>query len=92
MSYKQSKRQLRRKLKLNNQMEKQSPYNIIKGNNYIDDHNIRNLVEKMIVQKLEQDSLCLQPFPYKHMCCVLPGISKQWRKDVYGRELYAGGT
>jgi len=92
MSYKQSKRQLRRQLKSKQTSENQGPFNIIKGDSYVYDHSIRGLVDKMILQKLEQDSSCLQPFPYKHMCCLLSGISKQWEKGVYGRELYAGGT
>lgn len=91
-SKKQSKRQLREQLKLWDDLERCEPFNIIKGNCNVNDNSIRVIVEKMISQKMEQDRYCSQPFAYRHMCCLLSGIPKQWEKGEYGRELYATGT
>lgn len=90
-SKKQSKRQLMRELKLQEDLERNEPFNIIKGNCFVNDTDIRTVVEKMISQKMEQDRYISQPFAYRHMCCLLSGIPKQWEKGGYGRELNAGG-
>lgn len=90
LSSKQLKYQ-KKLLRLQEDAQKNS-FNIIKGGCCINDDKLRNIVEKMISQKMEQDRYCQQSFPYKHMSCVLCGISEQWKANVNGRELYAGGT
>lgn len=86
MSRLQSNNQLKKNAKkqLDNQL---APFKITKGGNDVNDNSLRDIIDKMVVQKLEQDSHSLQPFAYKHMCCVLQGISKQREKGNYWRKL-----